>query len=157
MKKVIVALISYSIALPIVVEVLGVLIQPQYHKFYTKHPFAAFLSILFSIITTAIPYFLFSLILKHNVLKMGSDDKKYLATMTASIVAALGVVFSTTYLNMIYFISLVFKGGGSTSGIIYGLMPIYASIVMVLSYGFGYIIGYIISKIKGTIKLTCPR
>lgn len=143
MRKAIKGTALYSFLLPIILELVGVMIDPSRTKYIVRYPFSYFFEQLLNGALSIIPSIVLLLFAYNNLFKKQPGDKYYKAHKMATVITMCYILLSTTIFNSLIFLFtyLHLKGKIWTVVAGYGIFPVNAIILVLVVYGLGFIIG----------------
>jgi len=155
MKKLLKILALYGFFLPIVLDSIGFFLDPKKARYVAQYPFSYFFEQLLNGTFSVIPFLLLLLLIYNNILKKQQVDKDYLAHKIATLFTTLFVVFVLTLSNVIIFLYNYYSFSRRVWKAIafHGLFPIDSAILVLIVYGLGLFIGWLIKMFHQKDKI----
>jgi hypothetical protein len=148
MKKPIKILAFYIFFLPVIFDIIGFIIDPRKIKYVTQYPFSYILDKLFSGSTYLIPYFVLLGLAYYNVFTKKPENKYFLQHKIAVICTTVFIVTGATLIDFSIFLNDNFSVRGRllTKIVTYGFIPQFSVMFVLLIYGLGFFIGWILKR-----------
>ncbi len=142
MRKVLKITALYSFLLPVVLELVGIIVDPRKAKYISRYPFSFFFEQLLNGALSVIPSLVLLLLAYNNVFKKQQSDKYYAAHKLATGITMYYILCSTTFINVLVFLVKYFHLQGKLWKIIagWGFHPVNAVVLVLFVYGLSFLI-----------------
>lgn len=150
MKKTLKILAIYVFFLPFISDIIGFFFEHSKIKYISKYPFSYIFETLFSGGTLIIPFLVLFGLAYINLFRKKPDDKYIYSNTIAAISTSIFIVIGSTLIITICFLYnyLGIHLGYWTKISLYGFIPKISIISVLIVYGLGFFIGWLINRYK---------
>lgn len=142
----------YVFTLPAISDIIGFFFEHSKIKYIAQYPFSYIFETLFSGGTFIIPFLVLLGLAHINLFRRKPDDKYYFPNRIATICTTIFIVVGATLINIVCFLNLYLgiKERFWATIAIYGTIPAISVVWVLIVYGIGFMVGWLINLYKIT-------
>ena len=154
MKRALKILAIYIFLLPAISDIIGFFFEHSKIKYIARYPFSYIFETIFTGGTLLIPYLVLLGLAYINLFRRKPDDNYFFPNKIATISATAFIVAGATLVNIIWFLNNylgIHDRFWITLGI-YGIIPATTVVLVLVVYGLGYMVGWLIKVCSASTK-----